>query len=161
LRLSNFLFALIAFATIAANLNMSDSISVGNADTTAQNFQVAANVISFAFALFILVCYLARDKVEDVIFFFPILEWVLDAIALILVFLSSVMSANRCAADQISDEPASTQKNNVLASVVFGFFNFFVLFLLNLVDYQEHKEGEQADKAATRTTQSSSTGTSV
>lgn len=158
LRVVEIVTSIIAFGAMASETGSVNGFlpSNGYQGYSEWQFLVAANVLAFVFAFVFCICYVFRQRIDLLCFFFPIFEWTMDAILCLLVFLASVMGAHRCDNLQFGtkcgDMPTS-DKNNVIASIVFSFFTFAILLALNVFDYFEHRDGEKNEKTTAANTQ--------
>jgi hypothetical protein len=158
LRVVEMVTAIIAFGTMASESGSGSGLASNNGymNYSEFSFLVAANAIAFSFAFIFCVCYIFRQRLDLLCFFFPIFEWTMDAIVCLLVFLGSVMGAVKCnnLSDgfgnnyKCSDIGSTSDKNNLISSIVFSFFTFFILLAINVLDYFEHRDGEKTEKTA-------------
>lgn len=146
LRLVEIVFAIIAFATMADENGFSAFSQF--------SYLVAANVIAFVWAFFIVLVYIFQDKVDNACLYTPIVELVTDGIVTLLVFAAGCAAATKCN-DKIDLGPfgGSTtickESGHVTASVVFTFFTFLLFAVSTFLSYRSNVAEEKKPNTTT------------
>lgn len=141
LRIVEFLFAIISFATMA---------DVSGFDEYSQfKYLVAIGVIVFLYTLTLVVVYIFRSAIERKCLYLPVIELAMDGIFVVLLLAAGAAAASRLSetldgteGQNILDGASSRNKSNLQASVVFTFFNMICFMVSAFFSYRANAAEE-------------------
>lgn len=147
LRLIELVLTLIAFSTTSSVSGFSNSSQF--------SFVVAANVIAWVYVLFLCVCYIFRDKVDDVCFWLPIAELVLDGLMTLLLLIAGAVgidygNKSQCVTVNVCNAPFDfSDANPIKAGCAFSILAFAAFAVSVFFDYKEHRALEKHGAGST------------
>ena len=103
-------------------------------------FVIAANVLAWVYSLVLIFLYLFRKKVDTVCIELPVVEFVLDAILMVLTLIAGITAAAQCGKTYY--KAACDAETTSKGGIAFSFLTSFLFMAAVFLSWKENKKLE-------------------